>query len=262
GLVAGIPIANRLLRKDPALVLRFVAVVGVVVAACFAVLAVTPYLAVVLLMNMVIAATAAVLSPGVYSVLSLALPPRVRSLGFAVSALWILPGLALYPLIGHIADTAGIRTALFGLSLPLVLAGFLLASAGRFVNEDIDRARTAARACAEAKLAEAALPALPRPGCPPPAPTPPAAAPPPPPFLAFDFRPPAANERQFHPAGAAPLSGVRLPPPSGKRTPVSPRRPVTAIGAKGWSTAVSVWDHPPDGGTGQKRRWRRAGWDS
>ena len=155
GLVAGIPVANRLLRKDPALVLRFMAVVGVVVAACFATLAVTPYLAIVIAMNMVIAAAAAVLSPGLYSVLSLALPPRVRSLGYAVSALWILPGLALYPLIGHVADTAGIRTALFGLSLPLVAAGFLLSTAGRFVNDDILRARTAARVSAETKLAGA-----------------------------------------------------------------------------------------------------------
>jgi branched-chain amino acid transport system ATP-binding protein len=158
GLVAGIPIANRLLRRDPALVLRFMALVGVVVAGCFATLAVTPYLAVVIAMNMVIAAAAAVLSPGVYSVLSLALPPRARSLGYAVSALWILPGLALYPVIGHVADTAGIRPALLGLSLPLVLAGFLLASAGRFVNDDILRARSAARVSAEAKLAEATEP--------------------------------------------------------------------------------------------------------
>jgi branched-chain amino acid transport system ATP-binding protein len=154
GLVVGIPVANRLLQRDPALVLRFVAVVGVVLAACFATLAVTPYLAVVIAMNMVIAAVAAVLTPGVYSVLSLTMPPRARSLGFAVSALWILPGLALYPLIGHVADTQGIRPALFGLSIPLVVAGFLLASAGRFVNDDILRARTAARVSAEARLAE------------------------------------------------------------------------------------------------------------
>jgi branched-chain amino acid transport system ATP-binding protein len=158
GLVAGIPIANRLLKRDPALVLRFMAVVGVVVAACFATLAVTPYLALVIAMNMVIAAAAAVLAPGVYSVLSLTFPPRVRSLGYAVSALWILPGLALYPLIGHVADTAGIRTALFGLAVPLVFAGFLLSTAGRFVNDDILRARTAARVSAEAKLAESRAP--------------------------------------------------------------------------------------------------------
>jgi branched-chain amino acid transport system ATP-binding protein len=158
GLVAGIPIANRLLKRDPALVLRFMALVGVVVAACFATLAVTPYLALVIAMNMVIAAAAAVLAPGVYSVLSLTFPPRVRSLGYAVSALWILPGLALYPLIGHVADTAGIRTALFGLAVPLVFAGFLLSTAGRFVNDDILRARTAARVSAEAKLAETRTP--------------------------------------------------------------------------------------------------------
>ncbi|MEW6473281.1 MAG: MFS transporter [Actinomycetota bacterium] len=156
GLLAGIPVANRLLRKDPALVLRFVALVGVVVAACFATLSITPYLAVVIAMHMLIAAAAAVLQPGVFSILSLALPPRARSLGYAVSALWFLPGLGLYPLIGHIADTEGIRTALFGLSFPLVLAGFLLATAGRFVNDDIQRARTAARVSAEARLAAAA----------------------------------------------------------------------------------------------------------
>ena len=80
------------------------------------------------------------------------MPPRVRSLGFAVSALWFLPGLALYPLVGHVADTAGIRAALLGLSIPLIPAGLLLASAGRFVNDDILRARTAARVSAEAKL--------------------------------------------------------------------------------------------------------------
>jgi hypothetical protein len=44
---------------------------------------------------------------------------------------------------------------LFGLSFPLVLAGLLLSTAGRFVNDDILRARTAARVSAEARLAEA-----------------------------------------------------------------------------------------------------------
>jgi branched-chain amino acid transport system ATP-binding protein len=117
---------------------------------------------VVIAMNMVIAAAAAVLSPGVYSVLSLALPPRARSLGFAVSALWILPGLALYPLVGHIADTEGIRAALLGLSAPLLLAGFLLSTASRFVNDDILRARTAARVSSEALLAGQSAPLKPR----------------------------------------------------------------------------------------------------
>jgi branched-chain amino acid transport system ATP-binding protein len=129
------------------------AVVGVVVAGCFALLSVTPYLAVVIAMNMVIAAAAAVLQPGVYSILSLAMPPRARSLGFAMSALWFLPGLAVFPVIGHLADTEGVRPALFVLAIPLLVAGFLLASAGSFVNADILRTRTAALARSEALLA-------------------------------------------------------------------------------------------------------------
>ena len=95
GLLIGVPIAQRLLKRDPALVLRFVALIGVIVAGCFALLTLTPYLAVVIGMHMVIAATAAVLAPGAYSVLSLAMPARVRSLGFALSALWLVPGLAI-----------------------------------------------------------------------------------------------------------------------------------------------------------------------
>jgi branched-chain amino acid transport system ATP-binding protein len=143
GLMAGMPIANRLLRRDPALVLRFVALVGVVLAACFAVLSVTPYLLVVIAMNLVIAGATAVLQPGVFSILSLVMPPQVRSLGFAMSALWFLPGLALYPAVGHLADVYGVRLAVFVLAVPPALAGFLLSSAGRFVETDILRARTA-----------------------------------------------------------------------------------------------------------------------
>ncbi len=153
GLLAGVPIANRLLVRDPALVLRFMALVGVVVAGSFALLSVTPYLSLVIIMHMVIAAAAAVLSPGTYAVLSLAMPPRARSLGFAISALWILPGLVLFPIIGAVADSSGIRPALLALCPMLLIAGFLLASAGQFVNADIERARTAALTRSEALLA-------------------------------------------------------------------------------------------------------------
>jgi hypothetical protein len=70
------------------------------------------------------------------------IPPRVRSLGFALGALWILPGLALFPIIGVIADNSGIRSALLALCPMLLIAGLLLASAGKFVAGDIAAART------------------------------------------------------------------------------------------------------------------------
>jgi branched-chain amino acid transport system ATP-binding protein len=141
GLFFGVPVANRLLKRDPALVLRFIAVVGVIIATCFALLALTPYLAVVIGMHMIISAAAAVLAPGAYSVLSLAMPARARSLGFALSALWFLPGLAMFPLIGQLGDEHGIRPALLALTPMMLIGGFLLASAGKFLNADITRAR-------------------------------------------------------------------------------------------------------------------------
>lgn len=144
GLLAGVPIANRLLRQNPALVLRFLTFVGVFVAAAFALLSVTPFLAVVVLLHMLISAAAALLQPGAFSILSLVIPSQVRSLGFALGALWILPGLALFPIVGLIADNSGIRSALLALCPMLLLAGILLASAGKFVAADIATARTAA----------------------------------------------------------------------------------------------------------------------
>ena len=72
------------------------------------------------------------------------IPSQVRSLGFALGALWILPGLALFPIVGLIADESGIRSALLALCPMLLLAGLLLASAGKFVAADIATARTAA----------------------------------------------------------------------------------------------------------------------
>jgi branched-chain amino acid transport system ATP-binding protein len=153
GLLIGIPVANRLLKRNPALVLRFAAVVGLVLAGFMTLLAVTPYLAVVVGMHMLIAGVGAVLAPAVLSILSLVIPPRTRSLGFALTGLWILPGLAMFPVIGALADAWGVRAALL-LEVPLLaLAGLVFASAGSFVSDDIRRTRAAALARSEALLA-------------------------------------------------------------------------------------------------------------
>ncbi|MGH8998553.1 MAG: MFS transporter [Acidimicrobiia bacterium] len=141
GLFVGVPVANRLLKRDPALVLRFIAVVGLVVAGAFALLSVTPNLAVVIGLNMLISGSAAVFQPGAFAVVSLTMPPKVRSLGFALSALWILPGLALFPLLGALADESGIRPAFAALAPVLAVAGLLFASAGRYVRADMAAAR-------------------------------------------------------------------------------------------------------------------------
>jgi hypothetical protein len=55
----------------------------------------------------VIAAALVVVGPGVMASLSLAIPPRARSMGFSIGALWILPGLLVIPFVGWLGDTVG-----------------------------------------------------------------------------------------------------------------------------------------------------------
>ena len=42
----------------------------------------------------------AILAPGIFAALSLAIPPRARSMGFSVASLWVIPGLIVLPVIG------------------------------------------------------------------------------------------------------------------------------------------------------------------
>jgi ABC-type branched-subunit amino acid transport system ATPase component/predicted MFS family arabinose efflux permease len=149
GFFIGIPIATRLMARDPGLVLKFLSVVTAVIAAAWIALSQAPNLPVAIAMNLVISAALGLLAPGIFSVLSLAVPAKVRGFGFAVAALWVMPGLLLLPVIGGIADSYGIRTGLLLAAPVFVLGGLILASAGAQVAGDIRRVWTAQAAQSE-----------------------------------------------------------------------------------------------------------------
>ncbi len=149
GLLAGIPFATRLMARDPGLVLKFVAAVGVVAAVAFAIFALTPNLAIAVAMNVIVSGVIAIVAPGIFASLSLAIPPKIRSFGFSVASLWVLPGLIVLPIIGSVADAWGIRAGLL-LMTPILLVGTLIiASAAPFVKTDIQRVWSAAAAQSE-----------------------------------------------------------------------------------------------------------------
>jgi ABC-type branched-subunit amino acid transport system ATPase component/predicted MFS family arabinose efflux permease len=149
GFFVGIPIATRLLAKDAGLVLKFLFVVTAVIAIAWVVFSQAPNLAVAIGSNLVISAALGLLAPGIYSVLSLAVPAKVRGFGFAVAALWVMPGLLLLPIIGGFADAYGIRTGLLLAAPVFVVGGLILASAGSQVTGDIRRVWTAQAAQSE-----------------------------------------------------------------------------------------------------------------
>ena len=137
GLMFGIPLSTRLMARGPQHVLRFLGRVSFGIAACWLVFALSPVLPVALLANGLLSAGFFLLIPGIYVTLSLAVPAKVRSFGYAIGTLFILPGLVLLPVIGWVADEYSIRTGLVVAAPVFVIGGLILASAGAFVQHDI-----------------------------------------------------------------------------------------------------------------------------
>ena len=149
GLYIGARVGTRLIRRDPGLVLRFIAVVAFVASGLAAVFAFAPNVVVAVAANIGISISLAIVGPGVLAALSLAIPPRARSLGFSMGALWVLPGLVVLPVIGGIGDAVGISWGMALMTPVFLVGGLVIASAGNLVAADITQVWTAAAARSE-----------------------------------------------------------------------------------------------------------------
>ncbi len=153
GLVVGARIATRLFARDPGLVLRFLALTSVATSALAAVFALSPNVVVAVATAGVISLCLAVVGPGVLASLSMAIPPRARSMGFSIGSLWVLPGLLVLPFIGWIADNWGIRQGMLVMVPLFVVGGLVLASSGNLIGGDIAQVWQTAAARSEVLLA-------------------------------------------------------------------------------------------------------------
>ena len=149
GILIGIPLATRLFARSPGLVLRFVAVVGSLSGLFLGLFAYAPNLPAAIFFNVLAYSVLGVIGPGITSVLSLAIPPRARGLGFSIGALYIIPGFLILVVIGGFADSIGIQKALLVLLPVFLLGAYIISSAGAFVDADIKKVRTSALAQAE-----------------------------------------------------------------------------------------------------------------
>ena len=149
GLVIGARIGTRLMAHDPGLVLRFLAVTAFFNAGVMVIFASAPVWWVATTAAAVASLVNAMFVPTIFAVLSMAIPPRARSLGFSIASLWILPGLVVLPLIGAIGDAWGIRWGM-GMMAPVYLVGgLLLSTAGLVIKDDIAQVWQTAAARAE-----------------------------------------------------------------------------------------------------------------
>ena len=151
GIMVGISLASRLILKDPGMGLRLLSFVAIGIAGAWIAFALAPALWVAIVANILISGLAALLAPGIFASLSLAIPPKVRSLGFSMASLFILPGLIVLYMVGGIADRYGIRQGML-IMVPVFLIGaMILSSASLFVKSDINKVWTSTAAQAEVR---------------------------------------------------------------------------------------------------------------
>jgi ABC-type branched-subunit amino acid transport system ATPase component/MFS family permease len=150
GLYYGARIGTRLIQRDPGLVLRFISIVAFVASGFAAMFAFAPNVPVAIAANIGISITLAVVGPGVLASLSLAIPPRARSMGFSMGSLWVLPGvLIVLPLVGVIGDAFGISWGMALMTPVFLIGGLIVATAGKVIGRDIKQVWTTAAARSE-----------------------------------------------------------------------------------------------------------------
>ena len=151
-ILLGIPLAARLMLRDPGLGMRLLAVLGTIIAGCWTIFALAPNLGIAIAMNIAVSGLSSLLVPGIYASLSLTIPPKVRSLGFSMAALFIVPGLLALYIVGGIADTYGIRAGILIVAPIFLIGAWILSSGSFFVRSDINRVWTSTAAQAEVML--------------------------------------------------------------------------------------------------------------
>jgi branched-chain amino acid transport system ATP-binding protein len=158
GLIAGMVIVQRRMVKDPGGTIRLIALTGVISAACLAGLATAPGLAWAVGAHAAYLLASSWLVAGIYTVLSLLIPPRMLTLGFALSTLWFQFGVGLIApaglsLAGAIDGRWGFRAGIFLFTGLYLLGSAILFPAGDSLNADLERMRVTALADEEARRA-------------------------------------------------------------------------------------------------------------
>jgi ABC-type branched-subunit amino acid transport system ATPase component/MFS family permease len=145
GLAVGAVIATRLARRDIGLVFRMLAVASLVAAGFAVLFALAPNVPLAFVGNAGIDFSLAIVGPGVLASLSLAIPSRVRSVGFSLGALFVLPGFLVLPIVGALGDAVGFRYGLLILVPIFIIGGLIVSSAGSLMERDVSDVWTSMR---------------------------------------------------------------------------------------------------------------------
>lgn len=150
GLFIGTALTKRyLFSPEPWRMFRLMAGIGVAVAVGILYLAVVPNVALMVLGVLFLNTLASLILPAYGTLFSITFPAPARSVGFALTRLWALPGLVMAPVVGAVGDAHGMRWGI-ALSVPTFIVGSLIVgTGGRTFQADMAEAHEASMAVIE-----------------------------------------------------------------------------------------------------------------
>ncbi len=153
GLIIGGTVLRPLIWRRPGMVMRLIAVNASLAGALLIGFALSTSVWMAAVFQFLLAGVMATIVPGVTTLLSLVIPPRMRTLGFATASIWFLVGIPVLPLVGAIGDDFGLRVGIIVFVPVFVVGGFILASGGAFIARDIEKVQVSTLARAEIRQA-------------------------------------------------------------------------------------------------------------
>ncbi len=159
GAIAGFVVfakqSTRFITTDPQQIYKAVAVATIPVSVGFIGIAAAPSFPLSIASWVLLSFAAAPLTAGPAVVMSLVIPPRIRTLGYAAGALYLLPAAFILVPIAGLAESRSYTYAFTLLAPILLLGSWIIVTSGRMVNADIARVRDSALAQAESAVARA-----------------------------------------------------------------------------------------------------------
>jgi branched-chain amino acid transport system ATP-binding protein len=146
GLLYLTPRMQRVVSTDVVRAARLLGYGILLYGGLIAVLAMSPVLPMAVALHWLRGGVGAILLPGIYTMMSMFVPPKVRSLAFTLGGVLALFGLFVLPIAGGLADAGHIRLAIAGLFPVLAIGAAIFIRMAPGIPADIERMRAATEA--------------------------------------------------------------------------------------------------------------------
>jgi branched-chain amino acid transport system ATP-binding protein len=161
GLLVGMVVVQRMMVKNVARAVRAIALGATLAGVCLVALALAPDLGWAIGAHIAYALASSWLVAGVYTVISVLLPSRMLTLGFALSTVWFQFGVGVVAPAGLSLAVAvdgrwGFRAGMVVFAVLYLAGSLVLRSSAGSLDEDLARTRISALADEEGRLARAA----------------------------------------------------------------------------------------------------------